>query len=116
MLRESGRRAAAVREKEKSNLQNKNKRLKAELAGVKDKLVKQNNRHKVDKAKLHDKLSKQIATLKEEVESLKNKMQRINCPSITGGQSMEDSEVGESEADESSGGPKKSPALCGQKI
>ena len=34
-------------------------------------------------------------------------MQRSNCPSITGRQSVEDTEVEESEAEESSGGPSK---------
>ena len=49
------------------NLQNKNKKLKEELAGVKADLLEQNCRHEAEKTKLHDKLSKQIATLKEEI-------------------------------------------------
>lgn len=107
ILRDSGKRAAVVMEKEKLNLQNKNKKLKKELAGVKAGLVEQNRRHEAEKAKLRDKLSKQIATLKGEIVILKNKMQRSNCPSITGRQSVEDTEVEESEAEESSGGPSK---------
>ena len=107
ILRDSGKRAAVVMEKEKLNLQNKNKKLKKELAGVKAGLVEQNRRHEAEKAKLRDKLSKQIATLKGEIVILKNKMQRSNYPSITGRQSVEDTEVEESEAEESSGGPSK---------
>ena len=108
MLRDIGKRAAVVLEKEKSNLQNKNKELKEELAGVKADLVEQNRRHEAEKAKLHDRLSKQRATLKEEIEILKSKIQCRNCPSITGRQSIEDTEVGESDAEESSGGPENS--------
>ena len=38
---------------------------------------------------------------------MKNKMQRSNCSSITGRLSIEDTEVGESDVEESSGGPRK---------
>ena len=70
--------------------------------------MEQNCRHEAKKVILHDKLPNQTATLKEEIEILKSKIQCRNCPSITGRQSIEDTEVGESDAEESSGGPENS--------